>query len=360
MPSLCRNSLWVVVAILLLASSGCRTAPTLSDAQVAPGPGDLYSFDTPAQVHDTMPRELSKVILPTYTIEPPDVLLVEAIHVVPRSPYHLRTLDLLGIEVRGTLPDAPIAGAFPVEMGGRINLGTPYGTLQVAGMTVDEAKAAIEKHLAEFLKEPFVSVTLAETAAKQQIIGEHMVGPDGTLTLGSYGSVSVVGNTIAEAKLAIEKHLSKYLDSPEISVDVAGYNSKVYYIVTQGAGMGDTITRYPVTGNETILDAISQVNGLDQVSSKRIWIARPTGEPGNVHMLPVHWDAITAQASTATNYQILPGDRVFVAEDKLVAFDTHLGKVMAPLERIMGFITLGTSTASELSGNVLRNRGTFR
>jgi polysaccharide export outer membrane protein len=304
-----------------------------------------------------MPRELSKVVLPTYTIEPPDILMIDAIHVVPRPPYHLRTLDVLGIRAPGALSDSPIEGAYPIELGGMVNLGTPYGTVRVAGMTVEDAQRAVEAHLRNYLKEPGVSVTLLDIAAKQQIAGEHLVGPDGTVTLGSYGSVPVVGLTIAQARQVIEDYLSRFLEDPEVSVDVFAYNSKVYYVVTQGAGLGDGLYRFPITGNETVLDAVSQINGLEQVSSKRIWIARPTHEPGTVQVLPVSWEAITAQASTNTNYQILPGDRIFIAEDRLIALDTSLAKLTAPLERIMGFTLLGTGTVTRLSGPVLRGGG---
>lgn len=309
-------------------------------------------------VDGCLPRELSKAVLPTYTIEPPDILVIGATHMVPRHPYHLKTLDVVGIEVMGTLPDQPITGAFSIESGGLVNLGPSYGTVKVAGKTVDEARIAVEDHLRlNFLKEPRVTVSLTQLSGSQQISGEHLVGPDGTVTLGIYGSVSVVGHTLASAKAAIEWHLSQFLEEPEVSVDVYAYNSKVYYIITQGAGLGDGVYRFPITGNETVLDAISQVNGLTGVSSKRIWIARPSIQPGHVQILPVQWEAITAQAATETNYQILPGDRVFIAEDKLVAFDTSLGKLTAPLERIMGFVLLGTGTVTRLSGPVLRGGG---
>src|SRR5262245_411843 len=69
-----------------------------------------------------MPRQLTKVVLPLYTIEPPDILVIEAIHIVPRSPYLLRTSDVIGINVLGTLPDAPVAGAYPIQPGGIVNL----------------------------------------------------------------------------------------------------------------------------------------------------------------------------------------------------------------------------------------------
>ena len=66
---------------------------------------------------------------------------------------------------------------------------------------------------------------------------------------------------------------------------------------------------------------------------------------------------MTERGSAQTNYQILPGDRVFIAEDKLVAFDTQMAKLTAPLERIMGFVLLGTGTVTRLSGPVLRGGG---
>jgi polysaccharide export outer membrane protein len=123
------------------------------------------------------------------------------------------------------------------------------------------------------------------------------------------------------------------------------YNSKVYYIVTEGAGMGDNIVRVPVTGNETVLDALSQIRGLSQLSSKKIWIARPAPyEFQCEQILPVDYEAITRGASVATNYQVLPGDRVFIAEDRNTALANFISKVISPFERIAGFAGLTTST----------------
>ena len=329
-----------------LAAAGCHSpqlSPTTPRAAATMG--------------ELAPRELNKIVLPTYTIEPPDMLVIQAVHVVPRPPYRLRTFDTLAIQVQGTLPDAPISGVYPIEPGGLIKLGFTYGAVQVGGLTVAEVEAALKEHLRKSLTAPVVNVSLASMAATQQIAGEHLVGPDGTVTLGIYGSVPVVGLTVAEAKAAIERHLSQFLEAPEVAVDVFGYNSKVYYVVTQGAGLGDGVHRFPITGNETVLDAISQINGLQQVSSKRIWIARPTDVPGDIQQLPVSWEAITSQAAAGTNYQILPGDRIFIAEDRLVALDTSLAKIIAPLERVMGFTLLSAGTATRLSGKVLAGGG---
>ena len=344
----CTKSILLVVAILAAGVVGCKTTnpnhPNHGMTKLPP-------------VYKTMPKELSKVVLPEYTIEPPDILTIEGIHVVPKSPYYLRTLDVINIDAAGALPDAPIAGPYTVEPGGIVNLQPPYGTVKVAGMNVEQAKVAVSQHLQQYLQDPKVSVSLAQMAASQSIFGQVLVAQDGTINLGSYGQVSVVGKTLNQAKADIEAYLSRYLEAPEISLNVFSYNSKVYYIVVEGAGLGDGVYRFPITGNETVLDAIAQIQGLEQVSSKKIWIARPSRDNHNVKILPVDWFALTKRGSAETNYQILPGDRVFIAEDKLVAFDTHIAKLTAPLERIMGFTLLGTGTATRLSGRVLQGGG---
>ncbi len=76
-----------------------------------------------------------------------------------------------------------------------------------------------------------------------------------------------------------------------------------------------------------------------------------------MQVLPVNWEQITAQGIAATNYQIFPGDRIFVAEDRLVALDTAVAKLTSPFERIMGFSLLGVGTTTRFSGPVLRGGG---
>src|SRR5262249_11129680 len=140
-----------------------------------------------------------------------------------------------------------------------------------------EARATIEKYLKTKLNPPFeVNVSLAQTQGMQAIRGEHLVRPDGVINLGTYGSVYVTGLTVEQAREAIEEHLAQLMLKPKISLDVIGYNSKVYYIILNGAGNGEQVYRFPVTGNETVLDAMSLVSGLPAVSSPhRIWVARP-------------------------------------------------------------------------------------
>jgi polysaccharide export outer membrane protein len=337
MNRLCAWQIGVALALPLLLA-GCRTIDHQEPQQPV--------LVVPPQ--SNAPRELAKVMMPRYVIEPPDILTIDAVRSIPKSPYRLRATDVLNIRVQGTLENAQINGVYSVDLRGLVDLGPPYGVVEVGGLSVEQANEAVQRHLVKILAQPVTSVSLAAFGGTQQIAGQHLVAPDGTVTLGSYGSVIVAGLTLADAKAAIERHLSQFLDSPEVSVDVFAYNSKVYYIITQGAGLGDNVVRVPVTGNETVLDAISQVNGLQAVSSKRIWIARPVPGCSENIVLPVDWCAVSGRGAAATNYQIFPGDRVFIEEDHVVAFDNHLAKLIAPIERVFGVTLLGTSTVSNL------------
>lgn len=348
------------LAAALLSAAGCHTLNTGNHLGVARDEHLAPSPQTPALVREEgvlappprqqPPAELAKVSLPAYRIEPPDVLLINAIRLAPKAPYFLQPLDILQIDAIGTLPEAPLSGSFQIEPSGMVNLGPAYGSVKVQGLSVGEAARAVEEQLRRVLRQPEVSVSLLQAAGQQEIAGEHLVTPDGTVNLGIYGNVYVTGMTVDEARTAIEGHLSEQLENPRIALDVLSYNSKVYYIITEGAGLGDTVVRVPVTGNETVLDAVATVGGISRLSDKKkIWIARPAPASGGCdQVLVVDWEAITKGANTATNYQLLPGDRLFIAEDRLIAMDSAVSKLTAPFERMFGFTLLGAQTVQVL------------
>ena len=341
-PTTPNNFKWLILgllaATLLGGLSGCAPMDFYRSEEVTP----------PPQVK--APVELQMRSLPAYRIEPPDLVQIEVLKLVPPSPYRVEQYDVLQVNAINTLLNHPINGYFLVEAEGTINLGPAYGTVRVQGMTIQEAQKEIKDRLLEILRDPDVSVQLARASGLQPITGTYLVGPDGTVNLRQYGSVYLSGKTLSEAKKILEHHLERgYLDSPEVSVDVAAYNSKVYYVITAGGAMGDNVMTLPVTGNETVLDAIGRVQGLSQLSSKRMWIARPApAGTGCEQILPIEWDAIAAGAVTDTNYQILPGDRVYIKEDPMMALSGYLNRLIGPFERFAGFGSLVASSVRNM------------
>jgi polysaccharide export outer membrane protein len=334
-----RAGYWVLLAWALAAGGGCA------------------HFDKPIPFVADVPNERQKQLLPEYVIESPDLLQIDLLYAVPLPPYKIQPLDVLSLSVTNTPEAEPIAGLFPVAPDGTVALGGVggrYKSVRVVGLTPAEAQAAVQKHLDAILNEPRVTLGLAEGRGVQIVRGQHLVRPDGTVSLGSYGAVVVAGRTPSEAKVAIESHLKKFLQSPEVVVNVTGYNSKVYYVIFDFGGAGQQLIRLPVTGNDTVLDAISQVNGLTGVSDpRRVWVARSAapGEPDQI--LPVDWQAMTCRGRSETNYQLLPGDRIFVKAYPMVRADVTLARVFAPFERVFGFTLLGTATYQSIKNATL-------
>jgi polysaccharide export outer membrane protein len=235
-----------------------------------------------------VPREFEKQSLPPYVVEPPDILLIAASNAI-------------------TLPTQPLVGQHLVRPDGTINLGI-YGSIYVAGMTLEQIQDAV------------AAVLHARHARRRTESGQP----------------NEKEMTLDEIKL-------------ELQVDVLAYNSKVYYVITDGGGYGEQVYRISATGNETVLDAIAQINGLPAVASKKkIWVARATPDHAPPLILPVDWCGIVKDGSAGTNYQIFPGDRIYVNSDARIRTDSNLAKFLSPIDRVLGTVLLGSSTVNSI------------
>ncbi len=204
-----------------------------------------------------------------------------------------------------------------------------------------------------------LQINAAEALLTQPVFGPHLVRPDGSVSIGAYGSAYVAGLTLDEAKMAIARVIYARLNQKEktlddvykgLAVDVAAYNSNVYYVITDRVGFGEIVVRLPITGNETVLDAIGHVNGLPPESARgQIWVARRSADAHKEIVLPVDWCGITQHGLMTTNYQVLPGDRVFVKASRLITFNFVLGKFLAPIERLFGVTLLASQAVNSIS-----------
>lgn len=132
----------------------------------------------------SVPTEKDKSTLPTYIIEPPDILMIDAVKLVPKAPYHIEPLDVLQIQVANPLIDQPIAGPYPVDPGGAVDLGPAYGKVLVEGQTMDEAQHTIETHLKSILRDPQVSVNSRSPAASSRLPASIWLRPTAWSTWG--------------------------------------------------------------------------------------------------------------------------------------------------------------------------------
>ena len=174
--------------------------------------------------NSNIPSEFKKVSMPDYVIEPPDLVLVEVLE---------------------ALPGRPISGERLVRPDGKISLGF-YGEVYVAGLTISEAKEKVIYHLRKYLSDEGLGLLQMEMPAPKEI-SQAKVDKDGKPLL-----------------------IENFKDCDRVFLDVTAYNSKNYYVLGDVAAPG----RLPVTGNETVLDAIEFAGGL-----------LPTAAPQNIRLV---------------------------------------------------------------------------
>jgi polysaccharide biosynthesis/export protein len=240
-----------------------------------------------------IPREFQKVNMPDYVLEPPDLVLVEVLE---------------------ALPGRPISGERLVRPDGKISLGF-YGDVYVAGLTMAEVKEKIILHLRKFLTDEALGLIETDDTTGEPKIDEKTNKP----------------------KLIEPK------DSATVFCDVTAYNSKNYYV------LGDVLItgKLPITGNETVLDAINFAGGLMPTAAPaNIRLVRPA-PPGACceQVLPVNIAAITSGGDPTTNYQIMPNDRLIVYRDPIVRLTVFIDRLAAPFQTVLGSILQYSFTA---------------
>lgn len=231
-----------------------------------------------------IPREFDKVSMPDYVLEPPDLVIVEVLE---------------------ALPGRPISGERLVRPDGKISLGF-YGDVYVTGLTVPEAKEKIILHLRKYLTDAALDIIDVDPETLEPRIDPVTKKP----------------------KLVDPK------DSGTVFVDVTAYNSKNYYV------LGDVLItgKMPITGNETVLDALQHAGGLMPTAApQNIRLVRPA-PPGACceQVLPVNLAAITSGGDPTTNYQLMPGDRLIVYRDPIVRLTVFIDRLAAPFQAVIG------------------------
>ncbi|HEY8505440.1 MAG TPA: polysaccharide biosynthesis/export family protein [Gemmataceae bacterium] len=177
--------------------------------------------------------------------------------------------------------------------------------------------ADVPRELAKIVHPPFtvepgdgLLIQPEELDSPVRLPNDQTVLPDGTIDLGRYGRLVAAGKTLPqieqEVRAAVEKETP---DAGFISVRLISRQSKVYYVL----GEVNTPGSFPLSGRETVLDAIVAAGGLtSRASRNNIILSRPTPPGSGRVVLPVCYPAIVQLGDTSTNYQIAAGDRIFV------------------------------------------------
>lgn len=176
--------------------------------------------------------------------------------------------------------------------------------------------------IADYILEPGDGLLIEPAAfdSPVRLPADQTVLPDGTIDLGEYGRLQVTGRTVSKVEQMVEARIAASAPELEdgqrrVNVRLIDPQSKLVYVLGEVVAPGS----YPFIGRETVLDAIVAAGGLsDRAAPCDIILSRPTS-PGSCRIvMPICYHQIVQLGDSTTNYQLMPGDRIYVASRSLL------------------------------------------
>jgi protein involved in polysaccharide export with SLBB domain len=155
-----------------------------------------------------------------------------------------------------------------------------------------------------------LSIEPADFTRSLRLPGDLTVRADGTVDLGRYGRLEASGRTIDQVRGDVVKRLKDESGEPiPVNVSLVEPSGQNFYVIGEVNSPG----AYPLKGHETTLDGIIAAGGLtDRADRRAILLNRPTPPEECRIVMPICYRHIVQLGDTSTNYQLQPGDRIYV------------------------------------------------
>lgn len=150
------------------------------------------------------------------------------------------------------------------------------------------------------------------------------VTDDGRIAMPLIGKVEVSGLTPTELEQRLKTLLAKYINQPDVSVTVLEAGSKPISVIGAVTRPG----RIGITGNITLIQAITQAGGLANGYGRTLYVLR-TAANGLTEQISVDIDDLMVNGNPDLNLPLRPNDVINVPIDGNINIYV-IGEVMRP------------------------------
>ena len=216
----------------------------------------------------------------------------------PQAVYHVGIGDSILVETVNFDASIRLPGDQVVRPDGTISLGQ-FGKLSVVNKTVEqiqsEAQSSINRYLENELQREFES--------EQQRQRLEQTEGDSALQL------PVEESATKEQQVLLARRIADVLKKNQVSARLVNWESKKIYVLGEVNSPG----AFQYNGHQNVLDGIIEAGGLtSKANHHEIIVARPTTCDSCRIVMKVCYDQIVQLGDSSTNYQLQPGDRVFI------------------------------------------------
>lgn len=137
-----------------------------------------------------------------------------------------------------------------------------------------------------------------------------LVRPDGIITLPLIGDVYVAGSTPSQVRAAVQKRMAEYVKDETAVVTVAVTAVNSYRFVVSGNVSRAGIFQLPYY--VSVSEAIAHAGGPNQFASTDQILLIRMDSPGKYRHIPINYDAIVSREHPEQDLVLKSGDTIYV------------------------------------------------
>ena len=166
-----------------------------------------------------------------------------------------------------------------------------------------------------------------------EVSGDFYINSEGKIQYEFVGDLKILGMTKDEVKDLVTNSLSKYIVTPDVTVKIIGYNSKVVYVIGEVGAPGKI---YMHGDTITVREALLQAGlPLLSASMKKSRLVTPA-DSGKAERKYVNVEALLYDGDLRENLMMKPGDVLYIPATILTKAMRAINPVAAPIGTAVG------------------------